>query len=274
VDCIIILLSCPSYADDRYSIITVKNETPNFKLVPTIEIFGSGTYTFSENRESGAFEYRFKLSETGWFNKADIKLLWKDAYINNDGSKTDFPQRVELRLRYSFPPSFPIRAYFNNDRSQSEMFRLEHLSDDNDQWDKFFRGWQIAAYYRATNGLQHPLSQRATTIFFDAADRLAANIEDYIVVMSPDAITFASEAFKMTPGLAKRINNAKSVYWEDLPRLYDLANNNCTAARILERDLRKAKSKEPELLKLRGGMRWPRLSEQIFRIDKWSVCRG
>jgi hypothetical protein len=20
--------------------------------------------------------------------------------------------------------------------------------------------------------------------------------------------------------------------------------------------------------------RWPRLSEQIFRIDKWSVCRG
>jgi len=22
-----------------------------------------------------------------------------------------------------------------------------------------------------------------------------------------------------------------------------------------------------------GGLRWPRLSEQIFRIDKWSVCR-
>jgi hypothetical protein len=22
------------------------------------------------------------------------------------------------------------------------------------------------------------------------------------------------------------------------------------------------------------GERWPRLSEQIFRIDKWSVCRG
>jgi hypothetical protein len=21
-------------------------------------------------------------------------------------------------------------------------------------------------------------------------------------------------------------------------------------------------------------LRWPRLSEQIFRIDKWSVCRG
>jgi len=23
-----------------------------------------------------------------------------------------------------------------------------------------------------------------------------------------------------------------------------------------------------------GGQRWSRLSEQIFRIDKWSVCRG
>jgi hypothetical protein len=22
-----------------------------------------------------------------------------------------------------------------------------------------------------------------------------------------------------------------------------------------------------------GAVRWPRLSEQIFRIDKWSVCR-
>jgi hypothetical protein len=21
------------------------------------------------------------------------------------------------------------------------------------------------------------------------------------------------------------------------------------------------------------GMRWPRLSEQIFRVDKWSLCR-
>jgi hypothetical protein len=22
------------------------------------------------------------------------------------------------------------------------------------------------------------------------------------------------------------------------------------------------------------GVRWSRLSEQIFRVDKWSVCRG
>ena len=22
------------------------------------------------------------------------------------------------------------------------------------------------------------------------------------------------------------------------------------------------------------GERWPRLSEQIFRVDKWSLCRG
>jgi hypothetical protein len=24
----------------------------------------------------------------------------------------------------------------------------------------------------------------------------------------------------------------------------------------------------------RGGVRWPRLSEQIFRVDKWSFYRG
>jgi hypothetical protein len=23
-----------------------------------------------------------------------------------------------------------------------------------------------------------------------------------------------------------------------------------------------------------GMLRWPRLSEQFFRVDKWSVCRG
>lgn len=23
-----------------------------------------------------------------------------------------------------------------------------------------------------------------------------------------------------------------------------------------------------------GGLRWSRLSEQIFRVDKWSLCRG
>jgi hypothetical protein len=34
--------------------------------------------------------------------------------------------------------------------------------------------------------------------------------------------------------------------------------------------------REPELsLRMAGGhLRWARLSEQIFRVDKWSVCRG
>jgi hypothetical protein len=25
---------------------------------------------------------------------------------------------------------------------------------------------------------------------------------------------------------------------------------------------------------LSSGVRWSRLSEQIFRVDKWNVCRG
>ena len=28
------------------------------------------------------------------------------------------------------------------------------------------------------------------------------------------------------------------------------------------------------LLELPQRLRWPRLSEQFFRVDKWSVCRG
>jgi hypothetical protein len=27
-------------------------------------------------------------------------------------------------------------------------------------------------------------------------------------------------------------------------------------------------------LNISGGLRWSRLSEQLFRFDKWSVCRG
>ena len=30
----------------------------------------------------------------------------------------------------------------------------------------------------------------------------------------------------------------------------------------------------PVGLDLTGAMSWARLSEQIFRIDKWSLCRG
>jgi hypothetical protein len=29
-----------------------------------------------------------------------------------------------------------------------------------------------------------------------------------------------------------------------------------------------------EAVRTIGVMSWPRLSEQIFRIDRWSVCRG
>jgi hypothetical protein len=30
----------------------------------------------------------------------------------------------------------------------------------------------------------------------------------------------------------------------------------------------------PDTIQKPPGLRWPRLSEQFFRVDKWSLCRG
>lgn len=242
------LVADPTLSDERERVCTISitNETPNFKVIPTIEIFGKTAKPFVE-KSPGNFEYKFKLLEEGWFNPADIKLVWKDADQKNDGTKSDFTQRVVLRLRNTFPPDFTVRVFFSNDRSQKEMSRLEHQKDDNDQWENFFRGWQIAAYYRETLAAEHPLCRRASWIFFNAADQLAER-KDYIVEMSEDAIAFEKEAFK-NKDVSGVINRAKSAYWEDLERIHK--EIDCTTARMLLTDLKNAKRKEPDLFKLR-----------------------
>lgn len=238
--------------EERYSTITIKNESRTFNLIPTIEIFPDGPQPITESGPN-TFQYRFRLSESNWFNDANIKLTWKDAYKKNDGTTMDFSQRVVLRLRYSFPETYAVRAFFSNDRSQNEMFRLEHLIDENDQWEKYFRGWQIAGYYRETSGLVHPLSRRAAKIFFEAADYLAENTKDYIVKMSNDAITLEHESVGSTPIIESRINAANSAYWEDLERVYKLTNwpQNCVEAKLLLTDLEVRKTREPDLFTIR-----------------------
>ena len=40
------------------------------------------------------------------------------------------------------------------------------------------------------------------------------------------------------------------------------------------RDWLKMKNPACAAVKREAEERWPRLSEQIFRVDKWSLCRG
>jgi hypothetical protein len=239
----------PTFGDDRFTTISIINQTPEFQVAPSIEIFGQPAAPFVE-QSTNNFSFRFKLADDEWFDIADIKLHWKDAYQNNDGTKSSFDQRIQLRLRYPFPPNFTFNIYFSNKRSQVEMSRLEHQIDDNQQWENYFRGWQIADYYRKTNDPQYPLAQRASWIFFNAADQLAEK-KDYFVVMSPDAIAFEQEAFKDTKNVLPRINTAKSAYWEDLPWVDKLLPANCSVARILLTDLQAQKIKEPDLFTMR-----------------------
>jgi hypothetical protein len=243
------LAASPTFGADRFTTITIINQSADFEVSPSIEIFGQPAAAFVEAPRNN-FSFKFKLSDDEWFNIADIDLVWKNAYLNNDGSKSDFPQRIRLRFRYPFPSNFSFPIYFSNKRSQAEMLRLEHQLDDNQQWENYLRGWQIADYYRKTDDPKYPLSQRASWIFFNAADQLAEK-KDYYVVMSQDAIAFEQEAFKDTKNVSNAINTAKSAYWEDLPWVDKLIPGNCAVARILLADLEKSKTREADLFAIR-----------------------
>src|SRR4051794_3564461 len=79
VICIPFFHFVPANGEDRYSTITIKNESRAFNLIPTIEIFPDGPQPIGETAPNTS-KYQFKLSESNWFNDANIKLTWKDAY--------------------------------------------------------------------------------------------------------------------------------------------------------------------------------------------------
>jgi hypothetical protein len=234
--------------------ISVQNHNPEFKLVPTV-VLPSGDLGVFKDAGSNLFSYSFKLLESDWFNVADVSLTWKDAYLNPDNSHSDFPQRAELRLRYDFPKDYTIQAYFSNNRTEKEIDRLDAITDQLQQWEPFFRGWQIADFYSKSNPLQR-LAKRSATRFLFAADVLAERQTPpptYIVIMSDDAIRIGQNSKVITPALQKRIDAAKSAFWEDLPHIDKLVQRGqCTVAQSFLMFLQDEKRDHPDLYALRN----------------------
>jgi hypothetical protein len=234
----------PAHSEEpRFVTIVIKNETPIFEARPSIEAFGGRLESFSKTSQS-AFEYKFKVSDSDWFNPVNIKVLWKDAFEKQDGTRTDLEQRIRLRIRRDFPDTFEFSIYFANNRSDPEMARLEGKKNVNDQWEVFFRASQIASYYREVFGKQNKYSKRAAKLFFGAAVMLADE-PNYFVIMSDDADQFVQEAFDGSTSYADRANLARSVYWLDLKLVDKYVDKDCKTAKLLLEVFRKLREDEP-----------------------------
>jgi hypothetical protein len=240
-----------SSAATRVLTITIENLTPSFDVVPTIEgAVGDPPIQFVKSAQPNSFEHKLTVSENDWFNEVNIRLLWKNAYDKNllGQPKTDFDQRIRLRIRRDFPESFYVPVYFSNDRSKPEMLRLENMQDATQQFEVVFRGHQIASYYRDTFAPQNPFAQRAANLFFFAAVKLAET-KDYVVVMSDAAEKFAKDSFGNQSAInySDTANRARSWYWADLKRIDGYAaRGDCSTARLILTTLQILKAEDPK----------------------------
>ncbi len=257
-----------AYSDEPRTVtITIRNETPKVEVAPSIEVFGSTPKPFTPTAP-GTYQYQFPVSENEWFNTVDIKINWTNSYLNNDATTSDFEQRILLRIRRDFPANFSFPIYFSNDRSQAEMSRLEHEHDDNQQFEVFFRGWQIANYYRDTFGAQHPFTKRAAKSFFYGAVQLA-EIPAYFVKMSDDAERFTTEVFGGSSIFSDRANVARAVYWSDLKQIdVYVAKGDCATARMILATFQTFKSEDPAGFNAQYGKEPNVLSEKAILISR------
>jgi hypothetical protein len=241
----VFLIELASATEIRVVKITIENKTPQFQVVPTIEVYGKPPSQFlgvADNR----FEVTFPVETNDWYAVANIKITWKHPQ-SVDGISDDFDQRISLRLRRSFPDSYYFPIYYSNDRSKQEMDRLEDMGDIGDQFEVYFRGMQIARYYKANAGPKHPLTRRAAKVAFFAAVKLAEQPK-YYVVMSDDAERIASDSQDDAMIYSKRAEEARSVYWFDLAELENYINNNkCEFAQSMIRALQDKRGSEPNL---------------------------
>lgn len=257
----------PSVLAQTVSTITIENRTPDFELIPSIEVFGSAPKTFL-TVSPGVFRHDFQVSEDDWFNKVNIKLLWRQALLTGTEAKVDFEQRLSLRIRNDFPERFSINAYFSNDRSQREMLRLERNGDVNQQFEKYFRGHQIATFYRDTVGADHPLTQRAVNIFFTAAVNLAKE-PSYFVIMSDEAEQMAQDTFGAgSQSYGRRATEARSVYWFDLSRIDKyVSKGDCRRANLMLQAFKTLESDDPTAFKARYGSNSKVLAEKSKIVE-------
>lgn len=255
-----------AFAEARTVTISIQNQTPEFTAAPSIEVFGSSSKPFTTSAPN-IYEYKFPVSDSEWFDTVDIKVLWKNAYLNNDGSYKDFDQRVLLRIRRDFPSDFTFPIYFSNDRSQDEMSRLEHERDENEQFEVFFRGQQIATYYRDTFGPQHAFTKRAAKIFFYGAVKLAET-PAYFVQMSDDAEQFIVDAFGGSSSYTARAELARSEYWNDLKQVDTyVAKGDCATARMILATFQTFKDEDPKAFAAQYGKEPTVLDDKAIIIN-------
>jgi hypothetical protein len=236
--------------DVRTVTITVENRTPAFDVVPSIEVFGSPPKPFDKAAQN-TYVYKFEVPDSDWFKKVDIHLLWKNDFLTANDKKDDFNQRISLRIRRDFPTNFTFPVFFSNSRSRLEMDRLEALTNINDQFEVFFRSWQILSYYRSVLGGAHALSRRAAKILFYSAIRLAEE-PDYFVIMSDVAEKHMVESVMDGAIYSERASQARSVYWFDL-KLIDgyVKKGDCGTAQLLLAAFQSLKTEDPVAFKLR-----------------------
>ena len=88
------LICCAQAGEGRTVKITIENKTPDFVVEPSIAVFGGDPAAFTKLSDS-KFEYQFNVDPSQWFNTVDIKLAWKQAFAEDDGSKADFTQNSQ-----------------------------------------------------------------------------------------------------------------------------------------------------------------------------------
>ncbi|MBI4595918.1 MAG: hypothetical protein HY730_06005 [Candidatus Tectomicrobia bacterium] len=241
-----------STASERLVSILISNQTPTYTLSPLIEVFGADAVPFKKKSDT-VFVHQFKVSQDDWFNKVNVKVVWKDAYLDTDKKKSDLEQWIILRVRRDFPDKFSILVYFGNNRSRDELTRLEGLSGVNEQFQVYFRAGQIVQFFRQSLGPQDALTKRAAKLWFWSAVKLAEEPK-YFVIMSDEAERVAIEAYGGSSGLAERANAARSMYWYDLDEIDNyLARGDCATAKLILMEFKKLMDNAPNIFKIRYG---------------------
>jgi DNA-binding NtrC family response regulator len=110
------------------------------------------------------------------------------------------------------------------------------------------------------------------------AEVLIVEDDEQVRVMAESVLQEAGHTVVAATG----VDGAKALLNTD--RHFDVLFIDLNLGHDLEAGLRVAKDAQERRPKLsylyttgagvNEGMRWARLSEQIFRVDKWSVCRG
>jgi hypothetical protein len=130
---------------EKLIFITLKNHTPTFSAVASIEGDAiPGKPAFSPTGSS--LKYQFKVPKDRWFSFLTISVTWKNAYDQDDGGRVDFVQGISLRIRRDFAQNIEIPIHFDNNRTDEEINGLGYPGIEKVK--VYLRSFQIASYFR------------------------------------------------------------------------------------------------------------------------------